>query len=175
MWHRWLMSACAVLFACGCAGTASSVDRRPAAPSGNEGDVATHAGAVSSPNALESGTDSSVEEPDSSSSSCCPPDPAGVEAILERFCDAGGGCVGRAAVGDAVVDLTIQGSSGRVTRVNVAGDFSGPTATCLANLIRAVEFPAFCELTFTIHHTCRFPRPAPTEPGPIVADEATGR
>jgi hypothetical protein len=100
------------------------------------------------------------------------PDAAEVEAILERICNATGGCVGRDAVGDAMLAMTIQGLTGRVTRINVTGDLTGPTATCLSNLYRAVDFPVFCSPTLTVDYTCTFPRPAPVEPGTAHAGDS---
>jgi predicted Zn finger-like uncharacterized protein len=64
-------------------------------------------------------------------------------------------CTGNQA-GTASVATTIQGSSGRVTRVNVTGDFTGPAATCISNAIRGLNFPQFSNPTLTVNYSYRF-------------------
>jgi predicted Zn finger-like uncharacterized protein len=58
--------------------------------------------------------------------------------------------------GTASVATTIQGSSGRVTRVNVTGDFTGPAATCINNAIRGLVFPQFSNASLTVNYSYRF-------------------
>jgi hypothetical protein len=64
-------------------------------------------------------------------------------------------CTGNQA-GTASVATTVQGSSGRVTRVNVTGDFTGPAATCISNAIRGLNFPQFSNPTLTVNYSYRF-------------------
>jgi predicted Zn finger-like uncharacterized protein len=64
-------------------------------------------------------------------------------------------CTGNQA-GTATVQATIQGNSGRVTRVNVGGDFTGQSATCIASAVRGLTFPPFSNPSLTVNYSYRF-------------------
>jgi hypothetical protein len=66
-----------------------------------------------------------------------------------RACVAGGAGTARAAT-------VIEGATGRVTSVEVTGDFTGPAATCLENAIRGLNFGPFANETQTVTFPYRF-------------------
>jgi hypothetical protein len=66
-----------------------------------------------------------------------------------RACVAGG-------AGTAVAATVIEGATGRVTSVEVSGDFTGPDATCIANAIRSLNFGPFANATLTVNYNYRF-------------------
>ena len=83
------------------------------------------------------------------------PDREAVRAKFESVRGAVRACTGGQA-GTAQAQTTIQGSTGRVTRVNVTGDFTGPAATCITNAIRGLTFPPFANPTLTVNYSYRF-------------------
>ncbi|NMC70951.1 MAG: DUF4339 domain-containing protein [Myxococcales bacterium] len=83
------------------------------------------------------------------------PDRDAVKAKFESVRGAVRACTGGQA-GTAQAQTTIQGSTGRVTRVNVTGDFTGPAATCITNAIRGLTFPQFGNPTLTVNYSYRF-------------------
>lgn len=83
------------------------------------------------------------------------PDRDTVKAKFESVRGAVRACTGGQA-GTAQAQTTIQGSTGRVTRVNVTGDFTGPAATCITNAIRGLTFPQFSNPTLTVNYSYRF-------------------
>ncbi len=53
---------------------------------------------------------------------------------------------GRGASGRVTVDMTISGSTGRVRRASVTGQFAGtPVGSCVARTVRSTRFPRFSD------------------------------
>ena len=102
----------------------------------------------------DAGTSSSTSSPSSSGLSATP-DRDTVRNKFESVRGAVRACTGGQA-GTAQAQTTIQGSTGRVTRVNVTGDFTGPAATCITNAIRGLQFPQFSNPTLTVNYAYRF-------------------
>jgi predicted Zn finger-like uncharacterized protein len=98
---------------------------------------------------------SSSSQQGSSSGLSATPDRDAVRSKFESVRGAVRACTGGQA-GTAQAQTTVQGSTGRVTRVNVTGDFTGPAATCITNAIRGLQFPQFSNPTLTVNYSYRF-------------------
>ncbi|MBI5501515.1 MAG: zinc-ribbon domain-containing protein [Deltaproteobacteria bacterium] len=83
------------------------------------------------------------------------PDRNAVKRQLDSVNGAVRACAGGQA-GTASVSLVIQGSTGRVTRVNVTGDFQGAAATCISNAIRGLTFPQFSNTSQDVNYRYTF-------------------
>ncbi|MBI5489826.1 MAG: zinc-ribbon domain-containing protein [Deltaproteobacteria bacterium] len=94
---------------------------------------------------------------DAGSSSELPatPDRNAVKRQLDSVNGAVRACAGGQA-GTASVALVIQGSTGRVSRVNVTGDFQGAAATCIGNAIRGLTFPQFANTSQDVNYRYTF-------------------
>ena len=58
--------------------------------------------------------------------------------------------------GIATSSISIAGSTGRVTNVNVTGQFAGtPIGSCIARAVRSAHFNRFKQETFTVMYPFR--------------------
>jgi hypothetical protein len=73
----------------------------------------------------------------------------GVESAV-RACAAG-----QSVQGTAEVQMTVSGSTGRVTTANVNG-ITGAVGSCIARAVRSAKFPHFTKPTFAIKYPYRF-------------------
>ena len=62
---------------------------------------------------------------------------------------------GQSVTGTAQVEVTVSGSTGRVTSANVTG-ITGAVGSCIARAARNAKFPRFSKPTFTIKFPYRF-------------------
>ncbi|MBN1771900.1 MAG: formylglycine-generating enzyme family protein [Deltaproteobacteria bacterium] len=85
-----------------------------------------------------------------------------VHAKLEGVREAVHVCAG-GQPGTAVIAIRFEGSSGRVLDVEVSGDFTGPAATCIADVIRGVTLTSFPDSSSSVTYTYRFQPSAQTE------------
>ena len=73
----------------------------------------------------------------------------GVESAV-RAC-----ATGQNITGTATVEITISGSTGRVSTANVTG-ITGPVGSCIARAVRMAKFPHFTKPSFGIKYPYRF-------------------
>jgi hypothetical protein len=64
-------------------------------------------------------------------------------------------CAAPDAKGTAEVQITVAGSSGRVTNATVTG-ITGEPGSCIARAARNAKFPHFAKPTFAVKYPYRF-------------------
>jgi serine/threonine protein kinase len=78
---------------------------------------------------------------DDDDDSGAPLDMGTVYNVYSRKAGALVGCAQRNGVSDAAIAISIDGKSGRVTRVTVNGGTSGDLYNCLSNVLHSLQFP----------------------------------
>ncbi|MEM6961884.1 MAG: GYF domain-containing protein, partial [Myxococcota bacterium] len=132
------------------AGTMSQASSRPSSMNGNRTDLETLLDRAVSGNGASSMQPAMVEQnlPEA-------PDRPAVLSALTRVAPQVAAC-GNGQHGTAFAAVTVSGASGRVTNVQVTGEFAGTAVgSCVARAVRGARFPRFSRSTFSVNFPYR--------------------